>query len=291
MILLDFSNIIVGSIMVSSRVPDEERFSEDFIRHLVLNSVRSYRKKYVDKYGEMVICTDYLSSWRKVAFPFYKAHRKKQREKQDKEQGMDWSALFETISQITGELKDYFPYKVIQVPHAEGDDVIAVLAKYANNTLKEPSLIVSSDKDFNQLYKYKKIRQYSPMRGKMLKGIDAEAYLKEHIIRGDKGDGIPNILSADDCIIDGVRQKPISKKKVSNWLQQEPQDFCNNGMMDGWNRNQKIIDFEFIPEPISVDILEQYKSQTPDVRPNRSGLLNYFVKHRLKMLIEHIGDF
>ena len=62
-------------------------------------------------------------------------------------------------------------------------------------------------------------------------------------------------------------------------------------MMDGWNRNQKIIDFEFIPEPISVDILEQYKSQTPDVRPNRSGLLNYFVKHRLKMLIEHIGDF
>ena len=291
MILLDFSNIIVGSIMVSSRVPDEERFSEDFIRHLVLNSVRSYRKKYVDKYGEMVICTDYLSSWRKVAFPFYKAHRKKQREKQDKEQGMDWSALFETISQITGELKDYFPYKVIQVPHAEGDDVIAVLAKYANNTLKEPSLIVSSDKDFNQLYKYKNIRQYSPMRGKMLKGIDAEAYLKEHIIRGDKGDGIPNILSADDCIIDGVRQKPISKKKVSNWLQQEPQDFCNNGMMDGWNRNQKIIDFEFIPEPISLDILEQYKSQTPDVRPNRSGLLNYFVKHRLKMLIEHIGDF
>jgi hypothetical protein len=288
MILLDFSNIIVGSIMVASRIPDEERFSEDFIRHLVLNSVRSYRKKYHDKYGEMVICTDYLSSWRKVAFPQYKAHRKVQREKQDKEKGMDWSALFDTISRITDELKTYFPYKVVQVPHAEGDDVIAVLAKYADNTLKEQSLIVSSDKDFNQLYKYKKIRQYSPMRGKMLKGIDAEAYLKEHIIRGDKGDGIPNILSADDCIVEGVRQKPISKKKVETWLQQEPEDFCNNGMLNGWNRNQEVIDFEFIPPPMTLDILEQYKTQ---VTPSRSGLLNYFVKHKLKMLIEHIGDF
>jgi len=288
MILLDFSNIIVGSIMVASKVPDEERFSEEFIRHLVLNSIRSYRKKYHDKYGEMVICTDHLSSWRKVAFPQYKAHRKVQRDKQKAEKGMDWSALFDTISRVIDELKTNFPYKVIRVPHAEGDDVIAVLAKYANNTLKEQSLIVSSDKDFNQLYKYKRIRQYSPMRGKMLKGIDAEAYLKEHIIRGDKGDGIPNILSADDCIVSGVRQRPISKKKVETWLRQEPEDFCKNGMMNGWNRNQEVIDFEYIPPPMTLDILEQYNGQTP---PNRSGLLNYFVKHRLKMLIEHIGDF
>ena len=284
MILLDFSNIIVGSIMVASRIPDEERFSEDFIRHLVLNSVRSYRKKYRDKYGEMVVCTDYLSSWRKVAFPFYKAHRKVQRDKQDKEKGMDWSALFETISQITGELKTYFPYKVIQVPHAEGDDVIAVLAKHS----KEPCLIVSSDKDFNQLYKYKKIRQFSPMRGKMLKGIDADAYLKEHIIRGDKGDGIPNILSADNCIVEGNRQKPITKKNVAKWLPLDREDWIDNGMVHGWDRNQELIDFEFIPPTIMLEIMEQYNGQTP---PNRSGLLNYFVKHRLKMLIEYIADF
>ena len=149
MILLDFSNIIVSSIMVASRVPDEERFSENFIRHLVLNSIRSYRKKHHEKYGEVVICTDYLSSWRKDAFPYYKAHRKVQREKQQKE-GVDWKALFEIIAKIIEELEDYFPYKVVQIPHAEGDDVIAVLAKH----LKEPCLIVSSDKDFNQLYKY-----------------------------------------------------------------------------------------------------------------------------------------
>ena len=65
MILLDFSNIIVGSIMVAHKIPNEERTSEDFIRHLVLNSVRNYRTKYKAKFGEIVVCTDNMSSWRK----------------------------------------------------------------------------------------------------------------------------------------------------------------------------------------------------------------------------------
>ena len=100
MILLDFSNIIVGSIMVAARIPDDERFSEDFIRHLVLNSIRSYRKKYNEKYGEMVICTDHLASWRKGYYPFYKAHRQAQRKKQEDKQGVDWGALFTIINKI-----------------------------------------------------------------------------------------------------------------------------------------------------------------------------------------------
>ena len=263
--------------MVASRVPDEERFSENFIRHLVLNSIRSYRKKYYKKYGEMVICTDYLSSWRKDAFPYYKAHRKVQREKQQKE-GVDWKALFDIIAKITEELEDYFPYKVVQIPHAEGDDVIAVLAKHA----KEPCLIVSSDKDFNQLYKYKTVRQFSPMKHQMLKGIDPERYLKEHIIRGDKGDGIPNILSAGNCIVEGERQKPITKKKVEEWIKND------SWPEHHWKRNQELIDFDFIPPLLAHSIERNYELQTP---PNRSGLLNYFVKNKLKMLIEHIGDF
>ena len=246
MILLDFSNIIVSSIMVSSRVPDEERFSENFIRHLVLNSIRSYRKKY--------------------------------REKQQQTGGMDWKALFEIIARITKELEEYFPYKVVQIPHAEGDDVIAVLAKH----LKEPCLIVSSDKDFNQLYKYKTVRQFSPMKHQMLKGINPELYLKEHIIRGDKGDGIPNILSADNCIVEGERQKPITKKKVDEWIKND------SWPEHHWKRNQELIDFDFIPPGLVHAIEQNYELQKP---PNRSGLLNYFVKNKLKMLIEYIGDF
>ena len=283
MILLDFSNIIVGSIMVAHKVPDEERFGEDFIRHLVLNSIRSYRNKYKNKYGEIVICTDFHSSWRKEVFPFYKAHRKVERDKQKVEKGMDWSALFDTISKIIVEIDTFFPYKVIRVEHAEGDDVIAVLSK----TFKEKSLIVSSDKDFSQLYKYKWIRQFSPMKQKMLNGIDPIMYLKEHIIRGDKGDGIPNILSEDDCIVSGVRQKSISKKKIINWLVQDPDDF-NDEMKRGWIRNKILIDFDLIPEPITTAILKQYNEEK---KYQQGQLINYFIKNRLKYLMENMGDF
>ena len=283
MILLDFSNIIIGSIMVSHKIPDTERFGEDFIRHLVLNSIRSYRNKYKSKYGEIVICTDFHSSWRKEVFPFYKAHRKVERDKQKAEKGMDWSALFDTISKIIVEIDTFFPYKVIRVEHAEGDDVIAVLSK----AFKEKSLIVSSDKDFSQLYKYKWIRQFSPMKQKMLNGIDPIMYLKEHIIRGDKGDGIPNILSEDDCIVSGVRQKSISKKKIINWLVQDPDDF-NDEMKRGWIRNKILIDFDLIPEPITTAILKQYNEEK---KYQQGQLINYFIKNRLKYLMENMGDF
>ena len=283
MILLDFSNIIVGSIMVSHKIPDTERFGEDFIRHLVLNSIRSYRNKYKNKYGEIVICTDFHSSWRKEIFPFYKAHRKVERDKQKAEKGMDWSALFETINKIIIEIDTFFPYKVIRVEHAEGDDVIAVLSR----TFKEKSLIVSSDKDFSQLYKYKWIRQFSPMKQKMLNDIDPIMYLKEHIIRGDKGDGIPNILSDDDCIVSGVRQKSISKKKIVNWLDQDPHDF-NDEMKRGWIRNKILIDFDLIPKNIATAILEQYNEEK---KYQQGQLINYFIKNRLKYLMENMGDF
>ena len=283
MILLDFSNIIVGSIMVAHKIPNEERTSEDFIRHLVLNSVRNYRTKYKAKFGEIVVCTDNMSSWRKDEYKYYKAHRKIKREKQDKE-GMDWSALFQTINKIILEIDEFFPYKVVAVPHAEGDDVIAVLARLE----RENSIIISSDKDFTQLQKYKNIKQYSPIQKKMLTVSDPYKYLKEHIIRGDKGDGIPNILSADDCIVEGVRQKPISKKKVELWMKAKPEDFCKNGMAEKWERNRKLIDFDCIPSEIVKAIVSEFDKEKT---PKQDQLLNYFISKRLKYLMEHIGDF
>ena len=284
MILLDFSNIIVGSIMVANKIPDEEKTSHDFIRHLVLNSIRNYRIKYKKTYGEIVICTDTKSSWRKGVYPYYKAHRKAIREKQKSEKGMDWSALFKTIHEIIDEIDTFFPYKVISIPHAEGDDVIAVLAR----NFQEKSIIISSDKDFTQLHKYKNIKQYSPIQKKMLNGSEPYKYLKEHIIRGDKGDGVPNILSADDCIVEGVRQRPISKKKVELWMNEKPADFCVNGMSEKWKRNQQLIDFDFIPTDISQSIVDQYLKEK-DQRPGQ--LLNYFITKRLKYLMENMEDF
>jgi len=284
MILLDFSNIIVGSIMVANKIPNEEKTSHDFIRHLVLNSIRNYRIKYKQTYGEIVICTDTKSSWRKGVYPYYKAHRKAIREKQKTEKGMDWSVLFKTIHEIIDEIDTFFPYKVISIPHAEGDDVIAVLAR----NFQEKSIIISSDKDFTQLHKYKNIKQYSPIQKKMLNGSEPYKYLKEHIIRGNKGDGVPNILSADDCIVEGVRQRPISKKKVELWMNEKPADFCVNGMSERWKRNQQLIDFDFIPTDISQSIVDQFLKE----KNQRQGqLLNYFITKRLKYLMENMEDF
>ena len=283
MILLDFSNIIVGSIMVAHRIPNEEKTTEDFVRHLVLNSMRNYRIKYKDRYGEIVVCTDTQSSWRKSDYQYYKANRKIKREKQKKD-GMDWSSLFQTINKIINEIDEFFPYKVISVPHAEGDDVIAVLAR----NLPEKSIIISSDKDFSQLHKYKNIKQYSPIQKTMLAVPDPYKYLKEHIIRGDKGDGIPNILSADDCIVEGVRQKSISKKKLDIWMKEKPEDFCENGMYEKWERNKVLIDFDYIPKEISDAIINEY---TKEKNPRQGQLLNYFISKKLKYLMENIGDF
>mgnify|MGYP003324960903 FL=1 len=197
---------------------------------------------------------------------------------------MDWSVLFKTIHEIIDEIDTFFPYKVISIPHAEGDDVIAVLAR----NFQEKSIIISSDKDFTQLHKYKNIKQYSPIQKKMLNGSEPYKYLKEHIIRGDKGDGVPNILSADDCIVEGVRQRPISKKKVELWMNEKPADFCVNGMSEKWKRNQQLIDFDFIPTDISQSIVDQYLKEK-DQRPGQ--LLNYFITKRLKYLMENMEDF
>jgi len=280
--LLDFSNIIIGSIMIAHKTSDQNTVSEEFIRHLVLNSIRNYRVKYRAKYGEIVICTDFLSSWRKEEFQYYKANRKKVREKQQTQDGMDWKELFSIINQIIEEIDEYFPYKVISVPHAEGDDIIAVLSKY----IEEKSIIISSDKDFSQLQKFKTIKQYSPIQKKMITTSDPYKYLKEHIIRGDKGDGIPNILSPDNCIVDGIRQKPISKKKVAVWMN-EPDMIKTD---PNWKRNQKLIDFEYIPKDIVDAILYQYnKTKISNGMPGR--FTSYFVKNKLNYLMEHKGDF
>ena len=195
---------------------------------------------------------------------------------------MDWSALFKTINDIIIEIDTHFPYKVIAVPHAEGDDVIAVLAK----NIQEKSIIISSDKDFTQLQKFKHIKQYSPIQKKMLSAADPYKYLQEHIIRGDKGDGVPNILSDDDCMVQGVRQKPITQKKLAVWMEQTD---MANGLSVKWKRNQQLIDFDYIPAEISTGIMDSYSKKKDEQKQGQ--LLNYFIVNRLKYLMENIEDF
>jgi len=265
-----------------------QAFDEGLVRHMVLNSIRSYKSKFTEEYGELIICCDDRNYWRKDVFPYYKAHRKLDREKSS----IDWNEVFTSLNRIREELKEYFPYKVIQVEQAEADDVIGVLANrfgaYLNNSTTERILVLSGDKDFGQLQKFANVDQYSPVLKKYIRIPDARRFLKEHIMRGDRGDGIPNFLSPDSCIMTNERQKPLAAKKIDAWLDKDPKDFCDENMLRNYRRNEQLVDLDMIPSDLVSKIIASFENYEP---PKKRGLLNYFIKFKLKNLVEHIGDF
>jgi 5'-3' exonuclease len=261
----------------------------NLFRHFVLNSLRSYRDKFKGEYGELVIACDDKNNWRRQVFPYYKANRKKDR----KESKMDWNKVFSALNIVRDEMKEIFPYKVIQLETAEADDVIgALVMKYHSN---DKILIISGDKDFRQLQRYPNVRQYDPVRGNIggktvfMDEPNPERYLKEHIIRGDTGDGVPNFLSADDCLVLGVRQKSVFQKKLDVWLDQEPDEFCETEeQKERFKRNKQLVDLRETPQHIQERIIEEFDTQK---EKDRSKLLSYFMEHRLKNLADQITSF
>jgi hypothetical protein len=230
-----------------------------------------------------VVACDSKKYWRRDIFPFYKAHRKSDREKSE----FDWHLIFQTLNKIRDELKENFPYKVIEVDGAEADDVIGVLT--ARMAAHEEILILSSDKDFVQLQKYPGVVQYSPILKRFVKTEDPLNYIKEHIIRGDRGDGIPNFLSPDNTFVAGERQKVISTKKLQEWINSTAEEFCTTDMMlRGYKRNQMLVDLDYIPETLKEQIVRAYDVPKSG---SRQKMLNYFIDNRLKNLIECIDEF
>lgn len=285
MILVDLTQVVVSNIMVNIKYNPNEHLDENIIRHMVLDSLRNFRTQFGPDYGKLVICCDSKVYWRRKVFPFYKHNRKKDREIS----GLDWNLIFDTISKIKTELRDTFPYKVIEVEGAEADDIIAVLGKQLSKT--EKVLILSSDKDFVQLQKYPNITQYSPLLKRYVNVQDPRAFIKEQIIRGDRGDGIPNILSADNVFAIGERQKSITKIKLEQWVHQDSSVFCTTPVMErAYERNRLLIDLDFIPEELQDAIEAEYALALTKNNP-KTKIFDYFVHHKLKHLMEHINDF
>ena len=274
--LVDFSQIVIGSYMSASKFTSVDM---DVIRPAVLNTLRLYRTKFLNEFGELIICCDDRKSWRKELFPNYKASRKKTRSAAP----IDWENLYECLNQLKEELTEWFPYKVVQSDKAEADDVIAILVGLAN----ERTLILSSDKDFVQLHQFN-VRQYSPIQKKFVEG-DAKWSLHEKLVKGDVGDGVPNIMSDDNVFIDeGRRQKPITKKKVDAWYDLDPDMYCDAEMLRNYNRNKQLIDLGEVPESIRINITKQFEKA---VVGDRKRLLTYFINHRLKNLTENLTEF
>ena len=284
MILVDMNQVTLSNLMV--QLGGSKNVEPDFVRHMVLNSLRSYRSKFQGEFGELVLCYDNKTNWRRDYFPNYKHSRRKGR----KESKLDWNNIFDTLHMIKDELIEFFPYKVLEVDNAEADDIIASVVFHVASEPKnyEKVLILSSDKDFIQLQKYNFVSQYSPMQKKFVNGLDPTTYIKEHILKGDRGDGVPNFLSPDNTFVDELRQKPMSKRKLETWIDLEPSDYCNEEMMRNYQRNRTLIDLSYIPDDIKEKCTQTFLDAPEG---GRKHLLNYFIKKKLKSLMENIGDF
>jgi len=288
MILVDLNQVLLAGLM--AQIANQKgKLDEHLIRHMVLNIIRTHIKNFKKDYGEVVLCCDNRKYWRKEFFPFYKANRKKTRDKSD----LDWHLIFDMLAKFKQELKENFPYKVIDVEGAEADDIIGILAPIA--VMKENVLIISSDGDFLQLQQYNNkltaphtIKQYNPSQKKYVISNDPLMELKEKVIRGDKGDGIPNIYSTSDCFVRDLRQKPITQKILDKLLKEEWTEWEDETARTGFSRNQTLIDLRNIPSDIKNKIINTYE----DIKPaSRSKLLNYFIEYKLKNLMEVIEEF
>ena len=288
MIIVDYSGIALASIIIN------KTFDEQLIRHMILNSLRMYRTRYKEEYGELVLAVDASNNWRKTAFPQYKASRKKTQ----KESSFDWGEAFRILNKIREEIAENFPYTVVRVDGCEADDVIGTLVTRNPDPNRdydpEKIMIVSSDRDFLQLQKYKFVRQYSPLLKKELTVDNPRVWLQTHIIRGDKGDGVPNILSDDNVFVEGFRQTPITQKKIDNIIQdlEEGELLYAASWYRNYCRNKKLIDLSETPKELRREIINNFMADKPDTRWMRRGkVFPYLVENKCNELIKSAQEF
>lgn len=279
MVLMDYSSIAMSSLMV--RIGDYEN-DFDMIRHMIFNMIRRYNVEYREKYGEMVLCMDAADSWRRKQHSFYKAGRRKGREKSEH----DWEAIFSMLNSVRDELINKSPFTVVRVDGAEADDVIGAICELNSNP--EPILIISPDKDFVQLQRYPNVSQYSNLQKKFVHpDVDALTDLNEKIMRGDSGDGVPNVLSDDDTFIDeSKRQTPLSKKKLA-MLNEDP-EALGTTVARNIIRNRDLIDLTRTPVEMKEEAMRQLAAGP---KGSINSLMSVMTKHRMKLLLESLPDF
>ena len=279
MIIIDMNQISLANVMMNFHMNKSDELEEDMVRHMILNSIRMYRTMFKEEYGEVVLTYDSRYQWRRDIFPQYKQNRRKGRETDSK----DWDKIFGLLNAIKSEFKEILPYKYVEVYGAEADDIIGTLCREYQD---QKTMIISGDKDFIQLQKYENVSQYSPITKKMVNGHNPDTYIKTHILKGDSSDGVPNVLSPDHTFVEGLRQRPLSKKKIEAWIKSE------TGMSDevkrNYQRNHKLINLDNTPEDLQKSILDTF-NEAP--YGDRSKILTYFIENKLKELTDSIGDF
>jgi len=297
MILIDYSQVALSGILTFQReLKGNEEEVKNLIRHVTLSTIKSFKKKYGHEYGEVVICCDGRKYWRRDVFEHYKAGRKKARDASD----LDWTLIFDTLSEMREDLAKYFPYRVLHIDRCEADDIIAVMTKWAQENqlvtegLVEESqkiLILSSDKDFKQLQLYPNVKQWSPMQKKYVTATKQEIrdYTIEHIVKGDAGDGVPNILSKDDVFVSGERQKPMSAKRLAEFIEKGIDACRSDEEKRNWARNETLVSFTKIPDDVTQSVISAYMNNKPT--GDKMAIMNYLIEKRCRLLLDELEEF
>ena len=111
-------------------------------------------------------------------------------------------------------------------------------------------ICVSTDRDFYQLLKYEGYKQYHPIKRQYIHVMNPERYLLEKVVVGDKGDGIPHIKPR----VSTKTAADIVENGLEDWLNEQTDEVKAN-----FERNKKLIDFDYIPVHVQLKIMEEFK--------------------------------
>lgn len=309
MILTDLSQLIHANVYMGEAAEcakNPSTASKNMIKHSVFNSIRANYVLHKKRFGDMILCCDSETGyWRKDYFPNYKCQRTEA--KKNAVTDIKWGFVNEVKAELIDDLDKYFPFTVISVSGAEGDDCIGVLTKYITENVKEDEedifgdvsaekiLILSSDRDNFQLQKNKNVSQWSPQEKKLLKCDNPTHALIEKIVRGEAGptsDSIPNVRMGDDTFITRTRQKPIKEEYLQSFLNSDdPISICKTPEeIHNFLRNEKLISYDKIPTELCGKIIDSYLEKSSR-KHSKMGLMGYFTSNKMVNLLGSITDF
>lgn len=255
--ILDVSGMAVSAAMAQKAELGEDVVSLGFLRHMILMSLLSNRRRFKSEYPELVLACDAPNNWRKIAHLFYKAHRQALKDADS----FDWDTYFVNFNIIKDEIRAIFPFKMIQVDGAEGDDIVGVLS---NHLTDKKILIHGKDKDFHQCCANPNVKLWNPMTQKLSVDDNPKYNIFAKCCRGDAGDGVPNILSPTNSFTDKIRQKQLRETKIQEYFTSGIADFEIKSRFD---TNQKLIDFNYIPDDLKKQIIAAYADAKSVCKP------------------------
>lgn len=283
MILVDFSGLIIAGAMTQKKPVVDE----GMLRHNCINTLLSVKKRFGAKYGEMVICCDSNNYWRKDIYPHYKGNRVESKE----ESTFDWKLFYTYLEKIKAEIKEVFPYRLLEINRLEADDIIGTLAL----TAKEDTVIYSRDQDFIQCLSNPRVKLWLANEKKLyekLKPYEAEWHLFEKVCQGDRGDFIPNIFSNITDLELGIKQKSCTAKNVELLYKSDTDPLWTETLKKRFEENSKLISLKLVPDNYKEQIKEAFELP---VIGSRGKIFGYLTNKKLNALgghfISDLGSF